>query len=174
MKSFLIISVLVLAGCTTLPKQENWPAEIPPYDYFVGQYQSDVGNRKEQSLNAYLGWVKNFYDGFLVGNRGWLAISQEAEEMIDDPEKQQSVEEKLYLLGKKISAEWSKSKKHQRINTRLLGIWGASLQEAIDRDEPLEYIDSVESDVDALLLGDLKKEEIENYRYFPESDSFFF
>jgi len=57
----------------------------------------------------------------------------------------------MHVTGKKISAQWSKSKLAQSISTKLLGVGGVSLQEALDRGEALEYLDRVISDVDALL-----------------------
>lgn len=175
MKRFVLLVFLVfLSSCASTPKQENWPAEIPAYNYFLEQYEDDLANSREQSFDTYLGWVRNFYYGFLVANRGWLKISKETKELIEDPVENKMVQDKLYLVGKKISAEWAKSKKTQRINTRLLGIWGNSLQEAIDRNEASAYVDKVLDDVEALLDGQLLAKDIGNYRYFPETDDFFF
>lgn len=166
--------IVILSGCASLPKQDNWPQEIPSYDYYLAAYQADSQNSKKQSLEAYLGWVKSFYFGNALYKRGWLKATAEAEEHVIDPTESQRVKEKMLIVGKKVSAEWAKSKTAQRINTKLLGIWGVSLQEALDREEAPAYLDKVIADIDGLLDERIAVNDIEQYHYYPESEDFFY
>lgn len=175
MKRIILPFILVIfSGCASAPKQDHWPQEIPPYSYYLAAYQADTLNSERQSLEAYLDWVKNYYYGNALYSRGWLKVIEEAKEFVDDPIEGEAIEEKLYIVGKKVSAEWSKSKSAQTINTKLLGIWGVSLQEALDRGEALEFLDRVMADVEALLSQQVSINDIDKYRYYQQSEDFFY
>jgi len=173
MKIIIALILVCLSGCASLPKQDNWPQEIPPYYYYLGTYQADSQNSKKQSLETYLGWVKSFYFGNALYSGGWLQITEEAEDYVFDSTESQRIKEKMYIVGKKVSAEWAKSKTVQRVSTKLLGIWGVSLQEALEREEASSYLDKVIADIDSLLDKRTAANEIERSHYYPESEDFF-
>jgi len=60
------------------------------------------------------------------------------------------------------------------INTRHVSIWAISLEESIVQGKLLTYIDEVVHDVGAILAGSIEPDDITDYRYFAESEDFFF
>ncbi len=167
---------LFLAGCATTTPQNAavWPQDLPPYSYYVEQYDSDPVNQEEQSFDSYLRWVKNFFNGTDFYANGWMSTSQEALSYIEDETERELLAEKLAWLGKRISAEWAKSNKVRLITSRHVSIWGVSLEEALAQGKVLLYADSVQRDIDAILAGRIEPKDITNYRYFAETDDFFF
>ena len=176
MKIFFVglISIFLLAGCATAPQQAAWPAGIPPHAFYVNEYYSDVENQGSQSLDDYLKWVKNFYQGTELYTNGWNQSSETAIESIDAPDERKLVAKKLKWVGQYISAEWAKSNSHRLINTRHVSIWGLSLDEAIARGEALWFIDAVMRDIDAILARRIEPKDITDYRYYTETEDFYF
>ena len=164
----------MLASCASAPKQAAWPDDIPPYSFYVDEYNSDIDNKSQQDLSSYLKWVVGFYQGTDFYSGGWHHTITEAIEGIDDAAQKKLVHTKLQWIGQQVSAEWAKLNKYRVINTRHVSIWALSLNESIARGEALVYIDEVVRDVDAILAGRIEPEDITDYRYFAESEDFFF
>ena len=174
---FSLVAILLLVGCATTQPIENsadWPKNLPSYSFYVDEYNKDVDNQNAQSLDDYLKWVVSFYNGTEFYSNGWQQTSKEAIESIEDLKERQLAAQKLQSAGQKISAEWAKSNKFRLITTRHVSIWGMSLEEAIAQGQALSYIDHVQRDIDAVLAGRIEPNDITNYRYFAESEDFFF
>lgn len=168
---------LALIGCVG-PRQasENWPESLPPLSFFKEFYYADRKNQEQQTLNNYLRWVRNFYQGFELYRQGWNDFVPEVLADIEDPQKKAEVERQLYYLGRDISAEWGKYDEKRRVRTRHLSVWGNAMRTAMAEGEVLEIINKVEQDVEALLNQTLDPKEIRAERYFEqdEDDAFRF
>lgn len=177
---FYFLSVLLLTGCASYTRiVDTWPAELPPADYFVAAYEQDLDNQKVQSLRSYLIWVKRFYQGWVVYEKGWLPMSEDLVSRIDDHDKKSEAAAKIAEIGLRISPEWAKDKDDRYILTSTISEWGESLLESLSRGDSLELMDSVMADITLLERGQLAPEEITIERYFPdlkidEDDDFFF
>ncbi len=176
MKAFALVlmAVFTLASCVSVPKQSAWPNDIPAYSFYIDKYHSDLDNQHQQRLDEYLKWVIGFYYGTELYSNGWLRVTQEAIEAIEDPAERALARNKLDWIGQHVSAEWAKSNALRVINSRHVSIWALSLDEAIARGEALSYIDEVVRDIDAILAGLIEPDDITDYRYFTESEDFFF
>lgn len=169
-----VITIFTLVGCASVPKQAEWPSDIPAYAYYIEAYQNDLDNQNKQNLDNYLKWVVGFYRGTELYSDGWHKISGEALASIENPEDRASAQYKLDWIGKQVSAEWAKSNSVRVINTRHVSIWAFSLEESVAQNKLLTYIDEVVHDVDAILAGTIEPDDITDYRYFAESEDFFF
>lgn len=172
---------MILAGCASYPQiVENWSADMPPSRIFIAEYSRDVDNQAEQSIENYLMWVKRFYQGWVVYDRGWINMSAELSEEISDPVERKKAQEKIHQIGLLIAPEWAKEKESRYIKTSAVSEWGESLLEALSRGQVLELMDSVVKDIALLKGSELTSEEITIERYFPdllaedEKDGFFF
>ncbi|MBL1432633.1 MAG: hypothetical protein COB94_004210 [Gammaproteobacteria bacterium] len=172
--AIIVLSVFTLVGCATVPKQSAWPSDIPPYSFYFEAYQQDLDNQVHQSLESYLKWVVGFYQGTDFYSAGWHQTTRGALQDIDVPADRANAKNKLQWIGKKVSAEWAKSNSLRLINTRHVAIWATSLDESIVQGKPLVYIGQVVRDVDAILAGVIEPDDITDYRYFSESEDFFF
>jgi len=71
-------------------------------------------------------------------------------------------------LGALIGAEWAKHNDVRRIDTRMLALWGSTLQQVQSYDLQIKSIELISDDVSELLAGNLRKEEIVETRYADE------
>jgi len=170
----IVITIFTLVGCASVPKQAEWPSDIPAYSHYVEAYKTDLDNQNKQDFDTYLKWVVGFYRGTELYSDGWHKISSEALASTDNPKDRANVQYKLAWIGEKVSAEWAKSNSLRLINTRHVSIWAISLEESIVQGKLLTYIDEVVHDVDAILAGSIEPDDITDYRYFAESEDFFF
>ncbi|MBL4853770.1 MAG: hypothetical protein JKY25_05970 [Robiginitomaculum sp.] len=172
--AIVFVSMCILASCASLPKQPAWPNDIPPHSFYVSEYEHDLENQRQQNLDSYLKWVISFYHGSELYSNGWRQMTNDALESIEGPDERALVQNKLHWIGEKVSAEWAKSNSLRLINTRHVSIWSISLDESITQRKPLWYINKVVRDVNAILAGLIEPDSITDYRYFPESEDFFF
>lgn len=163
-KPLLIAAVcLFLASCIG-PNLEDWPDTIPQTEVFKVAYDADAENQDRQSEAEYLRWVLSFYQGNLAYQTGWqdiqgyvyeTPVSEDARELLDQ----------LSRLGIAIGSEWSKHNDIRQIDTRMLSLWGSTIQLAPDFETQKQTVEAIAADIDLLLNGSLGKQEILEERY---------
>src|SRR5690606_25037101 len=99
----------------------------------------------------YLMWVVRFYQGWKIYPRGWLRMTNELLETVDDPQLVEQISIRMADLGQTICGEWAKKSDERRIYTSHVAAWGNALLEAMARGEELQLISSIQRDVDSLL-----------------------
>ncbi len=156
---------LLLASCVG-PNLAEWPESIPEQQYFITAYQSDEANQQLQSRTEYLQWALSFYQGNLAYQSGWLDV--EAVVLASADNNVAKLDGQLGDLGAAIGAEWAKHNDVRRIDTRMLALWGSTLQMVEGFDLQIKSIEIISSDVSELLTGNLRKEEIVETRYADE------
>ncbi|GJM14393.1 MAG: hypothetical protein DHS20C12_27960 [Pseudohongiella sp.] len=159
----LLACTLGLASCIT-PNLADWPRSIPTQEVFVEVYESDVENQELQSQTEYLEWTLSFYQGNLAYQSGWVDIE---EYLIEAPSEEQDelLMGQLRDLGIAIGSEWSRHNDIRLIDTRMLSLWGSTIQLSEDYETQQESIETIAEDVELLLNGDLAKEDILDTRY---------
>ncbi len=159
--SFVI--ALLLASCIT-PSIRNWPSEVPRQSLFISAYRADTENQLVQSERAYLEWILGFYQGTLIYPTGWLDVEQALLERSDAAAKEE-LAARLSELGVIIGSEWAKENDARLIDNRMLALWGSTLQLMASSEQQLTAIELMANDIDALLEGNLRKEDIVEARY---------
>ncbi|PCI73012.1 MAG: hypothetical protein COB20_16500 [SAR86 cluster bacterium] len=163
-KPLLIAAVcLFLASCIG-PNLEEWPDSIPQAQVFRAAYDADKENQARQSETEYLKWVLSFYQGNLAYQSGWQDI-QGYIYAAPAAEAAQALLEQLSLLGIAIGSEWSKANDIRRIDTRMLSLWGSTIQLAPDFATQKQTVEVIAADIDLLLSGTLRKQDIFEERY---------
>ena len=166
---FSIAIVLLFAGCASYPTiVDDWPSNLPDFRIFIDEYSADLDNQKDQSIENYLLWVKRFYQGWVVYDRGWLEMTDELKANINDPQERQIAEQKIHQIGLLIASEWAKEKESRYVKTGAVAAWGESLLKALSRGQALELMESVIQDIALLENGSLSSDEIEIERYYPD------
>ena len=160
---FIAAVCLFLVSCIG-PNLEDWPDSIPQTQVFIVAYDSDEENQGRQSETEYLEWVLSFYQGNLAYQSGWQDIQGYVYEA-PAPEAEQELLEQLNLLGIAIGSEWSKHNDVRQIDTRMLSLWGSTIQLAADFDKQKQTVEVIAIDIDLLLNGSLSKQEIVEERY---------
>lgn len=164
-----LFGLLLVSSCAhKFPQQANWPKEIPPIDFFVAHFDTDLENKKGQPVEEYLMWVERFYSGWELYRNGWIKVTAASLHNVKDPLLAEEIHTKMNLIGQAIACEWAKNKKDRRIHTRHIVVWGNALIESIKRDQELALINRVLADVNALLANQVAIEEIKPVRYFSE------
>ena len=161
--SFIAAVCLFLASCIG-PNLEDWPDSIPQTQVFIVAYDADEDNQGRQSETEYLEWVLSFYQGNLAYQSGWQDIQGYVYEA-PAPEAEQELLEQLSLLGIAIGSEWSKHNDVRQIDTRMLSLWGSTIQLAPDFDTQKQTVEVIAIDIDLLLSGSLSKQDILEERY---------
>lgn len=165
----IMTCLLYLAACSHQPRaMHNWSPELPEVGIFLKAYEADQENQNAQSLENYLIWVKRFYQGWIVYDRGWLKMSSELEASIENEEKRVLASEKIQQIGLLIAPEWAKEKEGRYIRTRDVSVWGESLLEALSRGASIEFMNSVAADIALLRQGQIASDDIRIERYFPD------
>jgi hypothetical protein len=159
----MLLAVLSLASCIT-PKLRNWPDSIPAQQVFIQVYAEDDENQKRQSKTEYLQWTLSFYQGNMAYQSGWQDIE---DYVIDAPTENHRAEllSQLRDLGMVIGSEWARHNDIRRIDTRMLSLWGSTIQLAPDYATQQQSIKIIASDVRQLVSGALLKEDIFETRY---------
>ena len=160
---FIAAVCLFLVSCIG-PNLEDWPDSIPQTQVFIVAYDADEENQGRQSETEYLEWVLSFYQGNLAYQSGWQDIQDYIYEA-PAPEAEQKLLEQLSLLGIAIGSEWSKHNDVRQIDTRMLSLWGSTIQLAPDFDTQKQTVEVIAIDIDLLLSGSLSKQDILEERY---------
>lgn len=170
LRCVVLACLLLLTACVGVGPMPEWPAELPPRDYFVQTWSVDAANAEVQARDDYLEWVQRFY----AGNNlvpGWTGMTEQLRTRLEPP-RWPPLAARLQELGARIAAEWAKDNSVRRINTRCAAVWRDALQEALVRDDLAAFLDRLEQDVDALLAGNLDADTIRFERYYVDEFDF--
>ena len=167
----VILILLVLSGCQTIDTTSNWPSNLPDRQLFVDEYNKSF-NAGENfiELEPHLSWIKRFYQGTVLYPQGWLKVSDTVLDSLTSVQDKNNVAPRLNDLGFKISNEWAKDNAVRKITSSNIIVWGGGLRTAAKEGSQLDFLNKVEQDVDAMLRGELKAEDIQRTRYFPPED----
>ncbi len=163
-RSALLSALLfTLASCVT-PDIGNWPDSVPPQEVFIAAYAEDEENQHLQSQTEYLEWTLSFYQGNLAYQSGWEDIR---DYVFDAPSEQERalLLAQLRELGVVIGSEWAKHNDLRLIDSRMLSLWGSTIQLAPDFESQQETVELIAQDVERILDGKLPREEIHEKRY---------
>ncbi len=168
----LLLIVTGLGACSTQSvRQGDWPETLPPQGYFESIYAADSSNQAVQSLDEYLVWIKRYYLGWELYRRGWLRMTNELLETIDDPAMADQISIKMADLGQSIAGEWAKKSRYRTIHTRHVSVWGNALLEAMARGDEWQLINHIQQDVDLLLAHQLAADDVTLDRYYARDDN---
>lgn len=172
----LVLAIALMASltaCIHTPSIDGWSDDMPPKQYFSAYFKQDPKHAEYQTETNYLGWIRVYYQGNLIRPKGWLETVDEVA-ATQPVQHQQVVHDEMMALGKLISAEWALDDNVRLLNTRNLQAWGEAVKEAINRDELRELIVFIRNDVNALLSGEISRDDIDYERYFADDDDDFF
>ena len=175
MAVLLLVSGLFACSSNKIArKTDSWPSNMPSRAYFLEVYEADHANKKVQTQEEYLTWIVRFYSGWELYRRGWIKMTNELIEQVEDPSQVDEIRQKVDRIGRLVSGEWAKKSDTRTIYLRHVSIWGNALLESLDRNEALPLINRVNQDVDDLLAHRIKADVITAERYFPadEDDPF--
>lgn len=163
-KSVLIAFLCVVLASCIGPNIEDWPDTIPDTRVFRAVYATDEENQRRQSEAEYLAWVLSFYEGNLAYQSGWRDIQSYVFEA-PDPDAARALREQLRQVGIAIGSEWSRHNDIRRIDSRMLSLWGSTIQLAADFDTQKLMVEIISTDIELLLAGGLRKQDILEERY---------
>ena len=164
--------LLFFTACTTQSVvKRQWPEGIPAREYFESIYYADEENRAIQTVDEYLLWVVRYYQGWELYRRGWVDVTSDLVEQIDEPDIAKSVEDKMNKIGQSVAGEWAKKSKTRKIYTRHVAIWGNALVESLNRGEELKLIEIVADDVNGLLANRVPVDAITADRYYAQDEN---
>lgn len=174
MLALIALTSTLFACGTHRATQDTWPEGMPSRAYFVKVYEADKINKQIQTKDEYLTWILRFYNGWELYRRGWIKMTNELVEQVEDPQQVTEIRYKINRIGRLVSGEWAKKSDTRTIYLRHVSIWGNALLESLDRDQALPLINQVNQDVDDLLAHRIKPEVITADRYFSadEDDPF--
>ncbi|MFQ3244647.1 MAG: hypothetical protein ACI9SP_001278 [Arenicella sp.] len=168
----LILTLLMLVGCSTLAAKKNWPADLPDRKIFVKAFLENrqISTAEPEALEAHLVWIVRFHQGTILYPNGWNRVSERFLASIDNQKDKQRMAKRIRALGILIANEWSQDNDIRRINNTHVATWGSALRTSAERADQSEYITKVESDVKALIDSSLESDEIDYERYYPSDD----
>lgn len=172
MKLLCIIGLLLISACSHV-SLTNWHEDLPPRSHLEHIYAQHAELHRVQSLDDYLIWAQRFYLGWHLHPRGWVEASRDFADTIEDEAIRQQALGKLKTLGVLIGPEWAKDSQFHVITTRHLSIWGAVLTEAAERQDQIQLVEHLMSDVKALLSRELAPEDIDYPRYYYDDADIF-
>lgn len=165
--------LLALAACQTRISDASWPNDIPPKAYFVEVGRALIepdSSTFERQLNTYLVWIKRFYQGSIIYPLGWNEMTDTLVSSLDESADHGDVRQRMYELGRKISAEWAQDDRKRKINSANVAAWGSALRTAVEFKQQVRFIEQVERDVEDLLSGKIDSSDINRARYYPPED----
>lgn len=164
MKNGLISFICIALFACQTSNSANWPRNLPPLEYFRAAYQDDPVNRELQSERAYLGWIRDFYEGNLITPTGWLQVQAQVVAATPMAGRRQ-MNARLDALGAAIASEWAKENQERVIDSRMLALWGSVLQLAALDQRQGQAVTVIAADVDQLLARTLQGSAIRDARY---------
>jgi hypothetical protein len=171
----LLLLIASVTGCvSTPPETADWPSNLPPRELYETAWAQDPINQEVQSLNAYLRWVLRFYQGWPVYDYGWLDISRDVLDSLENLTERELVAQRLGAMGQLISLEWSKDSPDRYIRTPTISTWGDALREAVERDEVQVLANRIFEDIDQLANQQLAISDITLERYYDTEEEDFF
>lgn len=160
----LLFAALLLAGCSSLPREAEWPGDLPPRHEFVRAYQDDPENAERQQLDNYLTWIVRFYDGHGLVGTSWKEVSEGIVHGLEG-EDLEGARRDLQQLGLLIASEWAKTNDNRVIDTGMLSLWGSVMLAAEDAADRLVAMRMISRDVHDLLAGKRHPRSITEPRY---------
>ncbi|MEN0038135.1 MAG: hypothetical protein AAGC78_13755 [Cellvibrio sp.] len=165
--AILASSLFACSSNKIVRQADAWPADMPTRAYFLKVYEADEANKKIQTQDEYLTWIVRFYSGWELYRRGWIKMTNELVDQVDDQSQVKEIRYKVDRIGRLVSGEWAKKSDTRTIYLRHVSIWGNALLESLDRDQALPLINRVNQDVDDLLAHRIHADVITAERYFP-------
>ena len=164
--------LIIITGCTTLTSEKEWPSDIPEKKIFVDKFLSNrnVETASKKRIRSHLSWIYRFYQGTLLYPNGWTSVSMQFLDSIEEQDGKEAMAMRLRELGIAISNEWAQDNDVRLINSANVAAWGSALRTSAERDDQENYLSKVEQDVEALLDGTLKANQISYERYYPAED----
>lgn len=170
--SYIILLTLIISACTNRQiSEDTWPRDIPSRAYFLKVYQADHNNQKIQTEEEYFTWILRFYNGWELYRRGWVKMTAELMEQVQDPSQAKEIKFKIDRIGRLVSGEWAKKADTRTIYLRHVAIWGNALLESLDRNEALPLINRINQDVEDLLAQRIGADVITADRYYPQDEN---
>ncbi|MGR8921072.1 MAG: hypothetical protein ACU85V_15760 [Gammaproteobacteria bacterium] len=161
--------MLTLAACAsyTPPMMEApWPDDIPERAWFEARYAADADNQAHQRRADYLRWVTRFYHGWVGYPNGWVRVSAQVSAAVD-PAARTEVERRMWLLGRRVGAEWARDRTVSLIGDDAVAAWLHVLPRAAAAGDISASLEHVAADVDALFAGTLDTAAVDVTRYEP-------
>lgn len=159
-----LLAGLLLVGCTSLPRENHWPRDLPPRKVFVSAYHNDSDNAQLQDLESYLTWVIRFYDGNGIVGTSWREVTDGIVHALQGDALKQA-RTHLHRMGRLIASEWAKANEVRVINTRMLSLWGAVMLAADDPEDRVAAMELISGDIIELLDGTRDPRSISESRY---------
>jgi hypothetical protein len=168
----LILTLLMLVGCSTLASKKNWPADLPDRKIFVDAFLDNrqMSFAEPEAIEAHLVWIVRFYQGTVLYPNGWNRVSERFLASINERKAKKKMAKRIRALGILIANEWSQDNDIRRINSTHVATWGSALRTAAERGDQDGYVTKVESDAQALIDNRLESKEIDYERYYPTED----
>lgn len=166
MRVCVVAAFILLTSCISYDR-DRWPESLPPVEVFEEAYAEDKENRKRQQEDEYLGWVLSFYQGNLAYQSGWQDIKAYIY-AAPNAELEQQLLNAIDRLGILIGSEWSKHNDVRVIDSRMLSLWGSTIQLAPDFSTQRNMVELIAGDIDLLLNDQLGEADIVETRYLDE------
>lgn len=168
----VLFLVIIVSACQTLDTTQYWPDDIPDRKNFIPSYleKRNIKTVDPEVLNQHLVWVIRFYHGTTIYPNGWNNASAMLLASIEDPAVKEAVAQDLHQLGIKIVNEWAHENELRNINSTNIATWGSALRTAAQRNDQIGFLEKINNDVDLLIARQLKTEDINYERYYPEQE----
>ena len=170
--SLVLLIALFTAACATKPSDENWPGDLPERKLFVDAYleNRNIDEASSAAIENHLVWIIRFYQGTVLYPNGWNRVSDRFLASIENIKAKETMRQRLEKLGVRIANEWAQDNDVRLINSTNVATWGSALRTAAERNDQINFVTAVENDVELLIEGLLKSNEIDYQRYYPEED----
>lgn len=167
-----MLIAMFTAACVTNPSDQNWPNDLPERRIFVDAYleKRDINDAPSAAIENHLVWIIRFYQGTVLYPNGWNRVSDRFLASIEDTKAKKAMKQRLEDLGVKIANEWAQDNDVRLINSTNVATWGSALRTAAESDDQSNFMTAVEKDVELLIQGLLKSNEVDYQRYYPEED----
>jgi len=168
----VMITLTILSACQTLDTTHNWPSELPNRQIFVDGFlqKRNTSDVDSQVLEAHLIWIQRFYQGTILYPNGWNKATSMFLKTIENDKKKSKLRRRMHLLGIDIACEWAQDNGIRNIDSTNIAVWASALREAASINDHEGYITKVEEDVAKLIAGEMRSNEIEFERYYPDED----
>lgn len=167
LQHLILCFTLSLSACIST-SLNNWPSDLPAQAVFIDAWQKqNKAGTNDSTKKEHLVWVRRFYEGSILYPIGWNDMIQSVANSITSTSDKLLIERRLKDLGLAICIEWAKNNRDRKIDSAAIAVWGDALRTAAQRQEQSDFIDKVETDVNALLTGKLQAAQIHRERYYP-------
>lgn len=167
-----LAALLITSACQTLDTASSWPDDLPNRSIFVKDFlqKQNVKSVSPSALEEHLIWIVRFYQGTILYPNGWNRASSKFIESVEGERKKRIVAKKMHELGILIVNEWAQENEVRNIDSTNIVTWGSALKTAAERGNQINFLNSVETDVKALISHRIKSSAINYERYYSEED----